>query len=613
MRAFPSSVAWRRAVAPILVILAAAFAWNLLWCCWCLYVGRQFRLFDYGLYTNFLWNSGRGDFFRCLVNDSYLVNHLSFSLLPLGLLYRLWDDAFVLMVAQWSFPLWGALFLAAAGRRHGLPAPWLAALALFYVGYRFTQQILTAEFHGVSFYLILVPWLYYALSFHKAWTPVPLAFVLGVREDAFLAVLPMLLYFAWKDRWRAGYLWAVAAAAYGAFAIGVLYPWLNDLSLFARRSRDGSLLSVSDLLADGAPLRWAKAVVWTLLPAAVCLRRGSLPAFVFPSFALAQCLLSGIDRQQSLGIHYSAPVMSTLACGLVEALARRRAGSHAVGSERPAAGWRIAALVAIVAAGHLYSGYAWGGRAWSDPHVRRASAAGREAREAARQVPKDGVLLADDDVVCFAANRADVIDLRRYDPAHHAVDWMLIKEERLPGRFGGRLRAALEEGTWGVHATHGPWLVLAKGGDTSLNARVLADLGRRLFVAGTPTHHGATVYAGGRALRHWGGDGSRAPSDLSHGATLDAPAGESFVELVYRVRKPRRVVRGYWGELTLHEPGRPDTLARAVLPPRVTPPDGWSTQAVYLARAEAGPVEFRVVGGDAELWLEYVRIRPGGI
>lgn len=611
MRGLPSASGLRRCATALLAVLAAAVSLNMLWCCWCLYVGRQFRLFDYGLYTNFIWNSGRGDFFKCMVNDSYLVNHLSFSLVPLGWLYYLWDDAFLLLAVQWLFPVLGALILVAAGRRHRLPPELLAMLAFFFVGYRFTQQILAAEFHGVALYLLLVPWLYYNLSFRKGMVWLPLLLILGVREDAFLFLQPLLLYFAVKDRWRMGYVWMALSIGYGALAIYGLYPWLNGMSMFARRERDGSLISWEKMIAEGVFPRWGKAVVWTLLPMLVAWRRGSLPAFLFPAVAFVQCVLSGIDRQQSLGIHYSAPVMSMLACGILESFARRQAippEGSALGTR--ALGWRLALWLAILVAGHRYSGYTWGGRVWSEPHISRAAPAGREAREIALKIPKDGVLVADDELLCFVANRADVIDWRNFDPRQHDPLWIFTDAQRLHRREDGRLLQEVRDGLWGVAFVHGPWLVLRRGGDTSGNTDALHYVTDRIYVAGTVHRHGDTVFHQGRALRHWNGNGSRSPCDLSHGSYRVLAAGAYQASFRYRAAQPRRKVRDSWGWFSLHVRGRDDALARAEIARVATPAGAWSTQVLTFAIGEPTEVEARITGADAPLWLDQVQFVP---
>jgi len=141
--------------------LAGLLALGLLWSGFCAFTWRKFGLFDYGVYTNMIWNSGHGQLFRCLLDRTYLATHLSFSLALLGPLFYLWDHPFMLWVAQWLMLISGALILLRGALRAHVPAFLAWAIVLFLFGYHLNQQVLLSEFHGVSAYLLLVPWLYY--------------------------------------------------------------------------------------------------------------------------------------------------------------------------------------------------------------------------------------------------------------------------------------------------------------------------------------------------------------------------------------------------------------------------------------------------------------------
>ncbi len=62
----------------------------------CAFTWEKFSMFDYGVYMNMIWNSGTGDFFRCLIDRSYLVTHLSFTLALLGPFVHLTENPFSL-------------------------------------------------------------------------------------------------------------------------------------------------------------------------------------------------------------------------------------------------------------------------------------------------------------------------------------------------------------------------------------------------------------------------------------------------------------------------------------------------------------------------------------
>lgn len=72
----------------------------------------KYQLFDYGVYTNMVWNCGAGAPFRIPIYGSYLSTHLSFSLALLGPLLHLWDRPSCLALIQWLMMLAG---VAAAG------------------------------------------------------------------------------------------------------------------------------------------------------------------------------------------------------------------------------------------------------------------------------------------------------------------------------------------------------------------------------------------------------------------------------------------------------------------------------------------------------------------
>ena len=136
------------------------------------YTWGKFTLFDYGVYSNMFWNSGRGDFFRMLLDRSYLKTHLSFTLALLGPLYRLWDHPFLLSLLQWIFLMGGAAVLGLSLRRR-VRGELIAALLFFTIAYPYSQSVLLSEFHGVSLYLLLVPLLYVCLVHRRPWCGFP--------------------------------------------------------------------------------------------------------------------------------------------------------------------------------------------------------------------------------------------------------------------------------------------------------------------------------------------------------------------------------------------------------------------------------------------------------
>jgi uncharacterized membrane protein len=90
-------------------MLTVAVAAGLVRSQYCQFTWGKMALHDYGIYFNMLWNTAHGDWFTYLTDQSYLRTHLSFSLVLLAPLFRLWDDPLLLTVIQWCCLLIGGL------------------------------------------------------------------------------------------------------------------------------------------------------------------------------------------------------------------------------------------------------------------------------------------------------------------------------------------------------------------------------------------------------------------------------------------------------------------------------------------------------------------------
>jgi uncharacterized membrane protein len=112
-----------------------------------------------------------------------------------------------------------------AARRHALPVALTCAFLFFWIAKPFMQAVLLSDFHGVSAYLVLVPWLYYCLVFRKSLAWLPLLLLWGVREDAAFIAVPILLYVVACHRWKPGYLLAGVSLLYGVLACSLLFKW----------------------------------------------------------------------------------------------------------------------------------------------------------------------------------------------------------------------------------------------------------------------------------------------------------------------------------------------------------------------------------------------------
>ena len=585
----------------------------LLYASWCAFSWGKYVLFDHGMYTNMIWNSGHGEPFKVLVDRSYLRTHLSYSLALIGPLFRLWDHPFLLGVCQWLLLVGGALIIWRTAVRLGLQFHATAAVLFFYTGYVFTQRTLLSEFHGLTTYHLLVPWLYYGLRFRKNMMWLPLLLILGVREDAFLFILPMLFYFAVKDRWKAGYAWGAVAVLYGAIALTVLFPYVNGFTVFARRQES---LGVQQLLGtwDAAGLRRrGAALALAVLPMLPFLHRRATALWLFPSVALLTCLLSGFSRQHGLLNHYPPPVMTTLTVGILESLACSiqafRSGKIARSADTPV---RALLLVIITLAAHLWVGFLpFGAKnryTYSIPNPDLLL-----LLDAARHVPRDGVLVTSDRLAGACANRRDIYSWRQLHKRPRDVDLVLAAFNALPTLMDGEFVEGLRQGSFGVVYGNSTYVVLQRGYNPAENKRALDFLehgDRSILVAETRRHGGGLRRTlGGRLVRYWEGDGSRGPINLSYGGAWLLQPGSYALDVEYRAKTPRRTVRDSWGRFSVHRLNMEAALAEAEIDRIETPGREFRKQTLLFEVAEPAMIEFRATGADARLWIHRATFR----
>lgn len=599
----------RRTFIAAVATVAAAAALDLLYAAFCAFTWYRYILTDYGNYTNMIWNSGHGAWFRYLVDRSYLVYHLSFSLALLGPLFRIWDHPFLLAVVQWLILVAGAGTLLAAMHRMRMAPEMRVALLLFFTGYVFTQQVMLSEFHGTATYFLLVPLLYCGLVFRSRWAWIPFLLILGIREDAFLFILPMLLYFAVRERHRESYLLAGVAIAYGLLAVFVLYPAINGITLFQRRAESLGGLSALGLLDPESLARRGHALLWSLLPILPMMVRGAAPALIFPSMALLTSLLSTFWRQQGLLNHYPAPVMVCLAVGILEAVRC----SLRDGRARLDGFGRAAALAAITLLFHFHYGYLPGGSNHNRLYgtVRRQ---GLAALRAARHAPREGLLLTQWRYAGLCANRAGLHVWDKYKGELDAIDVVFDRANNIGDPFDGDLLAQLRRDEFGAHYFDGTFVILVRHGGTESNARLLTwwdHRGNQISFPRTAARGGDVIYcAGAGSVRHWSGDGSRAPVTLSYGGARSLAAGSYFAVFRYRALPPKKPLRNSWGTFSVHYLNEREALSVREIRHEGAPPGVFLTLAVPFECDGARPVEVRVTGADSELFLDSALFVP---
>jgi uncharacterized membrane protein len=370
----------------------AAFTWE------------KFTLTDYGKYVNTIWNCGHGHWYKFMVHQNYLGTHLSYSLALLGPFLLIWDHPFFISILQWLGLVLGSWILWRSARRHGLNYSFSSALVFLYAAYPYTQSVMLSEFHGVSFYYLLIPWLYHFLSFHKKWVGIPYLITLGLREDAPFIIIPVLLYFAVKDRWNTGYAYALFALIFGLIGLGVVFPCLSGCSLIERRPDLGKMTSFTQRMGIDCLLMRGNALFWLFLPVLPFLKKGWKIVLFFPLTGLIQTMITPYPSQYSLFYHYSAPVFTCLILGILEAVSRDREGLNNSFIKMVVP---LYLLLCVLFANHV-KGFLYGGGSYAfvygtiNKNIYRID-------QALKAIPSGGVLLCSNNLAGFCSNRENLL------------------------------------------------------------------------------------------------------------------------------------------------------------------------------------------------------------
>lgn len=584
-----------------------------LWSAYSAFSWGKFSLFDYGVNINTGWNLAHGNGFKVLENSSYLQTHLSFSLLLPALFFHFSEHPFILSAFQWLCSVAGAVLFFVAGKSLKLATLPVLAVIFYFVCFPFTQQVLLSEYHGVSLYFLLVPGLYLGLIRGKAWAWLPLVLILGTREDAFVFLLPLLLYFFLRHRSRMALAMLIVSLLYGFFALFVLYPHINGVSLMQRRSNELSAANILQLDGDSLSRR-LRALGWTYIPVLpfFFFGRRIIPLLAIPSLALLSALLSGFARQQGLTIHYPAAVTVCMTVALFETL-RSLPDLHITKRMSWVSFMRMSILLLLVVIFHLRGGFFWGG-AFNRYPYKNPGPISKAVLAALANTPPQGLLLTNQHLAAFAAAREDLTVWSRWEK--EGLEPMLILEsmdhntlERL-----APFLPELRQGSWGVLHYDGTYFVLGKGASTERNATFLESL-RYLHtefrLARSRTHHGETVWDPRFGLcRYWSGNGSRGLANLAYGLQIELPAGEHEILLEYHVRAPLKTVKGTWGRLEILDADSRSLLLQQEIPHIASPVDELSTMRVSFSLKKASKVEAILTGSDAELWLTRIAFLP---
>lgn len=564
----------------------------------------KFTLTDYGRYVNTVWNSAHGHPYRLLTQYSYLNTHLSFTLFLLAPVFLIWNHPFALWSAQLLMTLAGLGIMWRAAARHGIPGEVTAALLLFYLASPYTQSVLLSEFHGVGLYFLLLPWLYYCLAFRRGMVWLPLLLTWGVREEAAFLVLPMLLYFTLRDRWRTGWLWTAASGLYGLLACTLLFRWINGFSLSSERPG----LRPADLLGmlGSMRLRRFTPALTLVAPALPFLYRGWVPILAFPAVALLFTIFSPYPAQYSLRFHYPAALQVSFVLGLLQGLAVfwQRRPKHPL-----AARWFQALFLLIVTAlFYFLHGFLVLGR-YNAAFYRRPNIIGKSALCAVSRIPRQGLLLTDRQHGGMCANRGKMIIWEQYATGKWQPDIIFTSIRDLAGRHANVLQPLLENGTFGVSFSDDDHLVLVRGYSRSKNQAVLdaaRNAARTILFAYTRKKGGRELMMPDcRLVRYWDGTGGTAGTLVAYGRAFTLAAGDYLARFRLRLRPAGRP-----GILRITERASQRTLARAEI--RLAKDNGkaFFVQTLPLHLAQKTRVEPQVIGQGSPLWLDRVVLEP---
>jgi hypothetical protein len=316
---------------------------------------------------------------------------------------------------------------------------------------------------------------------------------------------------------------------------------------------------------------------------------------------------SGSARQYQLQNHYPAVVMAGMTVGMVEAL-----GCHPFG-RRP--GWwhhRVTfagLLLLLTLAAHGADGFLYFGRRYH-PRVGRPHGTGPLILEAARHIPKEGVLVVPFHLGGVCANRRDILSWKHYDPDRHGMDMVFCRLSNFGGGRGKRYRELLEGGRFGVRYFDGRYVLLQKDWPADRNPEV-REAGERaartISLVRTMKHAGSNrADRDGEGVRHWKPGRKRPPAVVAFGKGIPLDEGRYRAVLEFRSAPPRD--GGDWGRIELLEHGTTNVMAESP----VAPSDNreYRRQVLAFSLAEPARVEPRITGGHAPLWLmgmEFIR------
>jgi uncharacterized membrane protein len=426
--------------------LAAAAGIGLFALSWLRYANFHNRTFDLAFYARIAWGLVRHDLLEPIVGAHVAGLHLSFVLIPLGLLGRLLGTVPVLLAAQacayaaTAFPL-----ARLAGRRFG-PYGYLAA-GLAWLAQPNLGHVVPYEFHPGTLAVLPLAWLVDAID--RGAPKTALACVLATlacREDLASMTAVACVVGAWgfsrsarpaSERRRAVALvlaGAVGSIAYLLWFLLVLHPrhappvgslelhfgrWGTSFPEVAR-----FLATHPDALAAhlGAPPRLLYvATVLAPVGLVVPLLR---PRWLLPALpALAVNLVSHFPTTLDLGSHYLTPALPFVLAGAIEGAALLAAWLRARGrSEVVVKGIAPLLLAGPALVGHVLSGGTPLARDFPWPAF-VADDFSRDAASVVPRIPAGRSVQAPDGLLPHLAERKIVL---RGPPPDRAAEYVVL-------------------------------------------------------------------------------------------------------------------------------------------------------------------------------------------
>ncbi len=402
-----------------------------------------------------------------------------------------------------------------------------------------------------------------------------------------------------------------SSTLYVVLAITVLYPWITGESLLGVRAAEASSGSILQSFAPPHLAGRALAVFWLILPASVLgliLRNGWRPLLIFPSVAFLLSLNSAMHRQHSFDFHYPAATVAALVCAMAVIAAPRSIPHRKI----PLATLqRIAAmaLLLVTLVAHTKNGYFLDGGKAERVYERCHSQVSPLLR-LAQEIPKEGLLLCNQNLAPFFSLRPEIMVLHYFKPDRHIPEFIVtdLHEIQTPG-FAGVV-AALESGEFGLFAQEFPFIALKRGHASPESASLLQNIRHHQMVpARMLSQVGKVVDIPTDGLiKQWAGHKDSSPALLAFGRAIQLPAGDYIARFELQVPAATPPPAQGYGSLSVHFQNQPESIAALEIIPG---PDGsFREQDLPFTLSEPALIEPRITTGDAPLQTRSILLLP---